>query len=231
MDPDRQLPSAPLVSQPSSSQTLPEVSSSTPSAPSSPRLNRLRALTNSRTKRVLLACICFLVGLLCGVGGIFILLVGASADNAVVANPAPPATNDIVVQVGRAYITKLVSNALQASGLPGSIQNVQVTLANGDKATITGSDQISVLGIGTTKHFTLVIQPYVASCQVKVNVLHADLGGVAVTSFASAFEGQVNSQIMVNLTKLPAGFTYCTTSVRTDSQGVFVTYAARPVSS
>lgn len=229
MDPDRQLPSAPLVSQPLSSQALPELPSPTSPAPRSSRLDRLRALTSNRMRFVLLACICFLFGLLCGVGGIFVLLVGASADNGVVANPSPPATNDIVVQVGAAYITKLVSNAMQASGLPGSIQNVQVTLANGDKATITGSDQITVLGIGTTRHFTIVIQPYVFSCQVQVNVLHADLGGIPVTRFVSAFEGQVNSRIKVNLTKLPEGFTYCTTSVRTDSQGVFVTYSARPL--
>lgn len=229
MDPDRQLPSAPQVSQPLSSQALPEVSPPTPSVPRSSRLNRLRALTSSRLRRVLLACIFFLFGLLCGVVGIFVLLLAASADNAVIANPSPPATNAIVVQVGSAYITNLVSNALQASGLPGSIQNVQVTLASGDQATITGSDQISVLGIVTTKHFTIVIQPYVSSCQMNVHVLHADLGGIPVTGFASAFEGQINSQIQVNLSKLPKGFTYCTTSVRTNPQGVFVTYSAKPV--
>lgn len=232
MDPDRPLPSAPPVSQPLSSQAVPEVSPPTLSVPSSlrsSRLNPLRALTSSRIRRVLLACIFFLFGMICGIVGIFVLLLGASADNAVVANPSPPATNAIVVQVGPAYITKLVSNALQASGLPGNVQNVQVALANGDRATITGSDQISVLGIGTIKHFTIVIQPYVSSCQMNVHVLHADLGGIPVTGFASAFEGQINSQIQVNLTKLPRGFRYCTTSVRTDSQGVFVTYSATPV--
>lgn len=226
MDPDRQHPSAPLVSQPLSSQALPEISPPTSSAPRSSRLSRLRALTSSRTRRVLLACIFFLFGLLCGIVGIFALLLWASSDNAVVANPSPPATNDIVVQIGPAYITKLVSNALQASGFPGSIQNVQVTFTSSDQATITGEDQISVLGVGTTKRFTIVIQPYVASCQVKVNVLHADLGGITVTGFATAFEGQVDSQIQVNLSKLPKGFTYCTTSVRTDPQGVYVTYSA-----
>lgn len=226
MDPEHQLPSAPLASQPLSSQALPEVS---PPAPHTSRLNRLRALTSSRMRRVLLACIFFLFGLLCGIVGIFVLLLGVSSDNAAVVNPSPPATNGIVVQVGSAYITKLVSNALKTSSLPGSIQNVQVTLANGDQATITGSDQISVLGIGMTRHFTVVIQPYVSSCQLHVHVLHADLGGIPVTGFAAAFEGQINSQIQVNLSKLPRGFTYCTTSVRTDLQGVYVTYSATPV--
>jgi hypothetical protein len=230
MDPDRQFPSAPLVSQPLSSQALPEVSPPTPPAPRSSRLNRLRALTSSRMRRVLLACIFFLFGLLCGIVGIFVLLFIANTDNAVVANPLPPATNDIVVQVGATYITHLVSNALQSSGLPGTIQNVQVTFTSSDQATITGADQISVLGVGTTRHFTIIIQPYVSSCRVNVHVLHADLGGIAVTGFASAFEGQVDSQIQVNPSKLPGGFTYCTTSVRTDPQGVFVTYSAKPVS-
>jgi hypothetical protein len=231
MDPDRQLPSEPTVSQPISSQVPPEVPPPTPSVLSisrSSRLNRSRALTSSRTRRVLLMCIFFLFGLICGILGIFVLLLWASADNAVVANPPSPATSAIVVQVGPAYITKLVSNALQAAGLPGSIQDVQVTLARGDRTTISGNDQISVLGIGTTKHFRIVVQPYVSACQMKVHVIRADLDAIPVTGFATAFEGQINSQIQVNLTKLPKGFRYCTTSVRTDPQGVFITYSATP---
>lgn len=217
MDSESQQPSAPLVP--------PSTSTSTP-LPSYP--DRVRVPVRGRIRRVLFACILFLLGLLCGVIGIFVLLFVISSDNSPVATPSAPTTNAIVVQVSSAYITHLVSNALQSSGLPGSIQNVQVTLATGDSATITGDDEISVLGIGTTKHFTMVIQPYVASCQVKVHVLHVDLGGIAVTGFATLFEGQVNSQIQVNTSKLPSGFTYCTSSVRTDPQGVYVTYSATP---
>jgi hypothetical protein len=182
-----------------------------------------------RIRRILFICIAFLLGLLCGVIGIFVLLFTISPDNSAVANPSTPSTNAIVVQLGSAYVTHLVGNALQSTGLPGSIQNVQVTFANGDQATMTGLDQITVLGIGTTRHFTIVIQPYVASCQVKVHVLHVDLGGIAVTGFATLFEGQINSQIQVNTSKLPGGFTYCTTSVRTDPKGVYVTYSATPI--
>lgn len=218
MDSESRLPSAPLASQSTSSPT-----------PHKPRLDTVRASMRGQKGHMLFVCIAFLLGLLCGVIGIFVLLFAVSSDNSAVANPSVPSTNAIVVQIGPAYITHLVSNVLQTSGLPGSIQNVQVTLASGDQATITGVDQITVLGIGTTRHFTIVIQPYVAACQVKVHVLHVDLGGIAVTGFAALFEGQINAQIQVNTSKLPGGFTYCTTSVRTDAQGVYVTYSATPI--
>jgi hypothetical protein len=213
MDSESRLPTASLASQSSS---LPP-----------PRRSRFDTM-RGRVGRILVACILFLLGLLCGIIGVLVLLFAVSSDNSPVANPGVPASSDIVVQVGTEYITHIVSNALQSSGLPGNIQNVQVTLAIGDSATLVGDDQISVLGIGTTRHFTIVIQPYIASCQVHVHVLHADLGGIAVTGFASLFEGQINSQIQVNTTKLPSGFTYCTSSVRTEPQGVFVTYSAKP---
>lgn len=217
MDSESRLPSAPLASQSSS---LPP--------PHTSRFDTIRAAMRGRVGRVLFAGMLFLPGLLCGIIGTLVLLFAISADNPAVANPVATGTSDIVVQVGTAYITHTVSNALQSSGLPGSIQNVQVTLATGDAATITGADQITVLGVGTTRTFTIVIQPYIATCQVKVHVLHVDLGGIAVTGFASLFEGQINSQIQVNTSKLPAGFTYCTSSVRTDPQGVFVSYSAKP---
>ncbi len=220
MDSESQLPSAPLPSQPLSSPGTP--------TPHKSRFDTFRASTRRGIRGILFACILFLVGLLCGVIGTFVLLFAISTDNSAVANSSPPATNAIVVQVGASYITHLVSNALQSSGLPGSIQNVQVTFVTGDQATITGDDQISVLGIGTSKHFTLVIQPFVNACQVKVHVLHADLGGITVTGFASAFEGQINQRIQVNTSKLPGGFTYCTSSVSTTPQGVSVTYSAKP---
>ncbi len=88
--------------------------------------------TRGRVGRILIACILFLLGLLCGIIGVFVLLFAISSDNPAVANPVVPATSDIVVQIGKAYITHIVSNALQSSGLPGNIQHVQVTLANGD---------------------------------------------------------------------------------------------------
>lgn len=218
MDSESRVPSASLASQ---SPSLP--------SPHKSRFDTMRATMRGRVGCILIACILFLLGLLFGIIGIFVLLFAISPDNPAVANPVIPGTSDIVVQVGRAYITHIVSNGLQSSGLPGSIQNVQVALASGDSATVTGDDQISVLGIRTTRHFTIVIQPYVATCQVHVHVLHVDLGGIAVTEFASLFESQINSQIQVNTNKLPAGFTYCTSSVRTEPQGVFVTYSAKPV--
>ena len=202
---------------------------STSLPPRKSRLATFRATLQGRRGRIFYAALFFLSGLLFGIIFIFVLLFAISPDNSAIPTPVPPSTSDIVVQVGRTYITHIVSGALQSSGLPGSIQNVQVTFATGDSATITGNDTISVLGIGTTRHFTIVLQPYVAACQVHIHVLHIDLDGITVTSFASLFESQINSQIQVNTSKLPRGFTYCTTSVHTGPQGVYVTYSAKPV--
>lgn len=200
-------------------------------SPRNPRFARTRRWLRSRTGRVVSLCLVFLLGLLLGAVGIVVLAFSFSADNAAVANPPVSGSSAIVVQIGQAYITHLVSNALQSSGLPGTVQNVQVTPANGDQLTITGDDVIGVLGVGISHRFTIVLQPYVSACQIKVHVLHADLGGLTVTQFATVFEGQINQQIQVNTSKLPKGFTYCTTSVRTDTSNVYVTYAATPLQS
>lgn len=197
--------------------------------PRKPRFARMRGWLRSRAGRIISLCLVLLLGILVGVSGMVVLVFAFSADNAPVANPPAPGSSAIVVQIGQAYITHLVSNALQSSGLPGTVQNVQMTFANGDQLTITGDDVIGVLGVGISHHFTIVLQPYVSACQIQVHVLHADLGGLTMTQFATVFEGQINQQIQVNTSKLPKGFTYCTTSVRTDTSNVYVTYAATPI--
>jgi len=74
-----------------------------------------------------------------------------------------------------------------------------------------------------------VVQPYVSSCFLQVHVVHADFSGIPVTGFAMAFEGHINQQLQNKPQGLPIGFTYCTTGVRTELSGIFVTYAATPV--
>ncbi len=115
--------------------------------------------------------------------------------------------------------------------MPGTVKNVQVQLAQNGQINVFGDDVLDVVGIPVTKHFKLTLQPYISSCQLKVHVIHADLSGIPVTGFVANFENQINQQLVVNLSKLPGGFTYCATSVHTAVQNLVVTYSAHPIHS
>jgi hypothetical protein len=59
--------------------------------------------------------------------------------------------------------------------------------------------------------------------------VHADFSKIPVTGFAHIFESRINQQLRMKPEGLPIGFQYCTTGVRTEPSGIFVTYAATPV--
>jgi hypothetical protein len=178
--------------------------------------------------------IAFIFGIGIGVAGLLLYILSFAGEGRVVVTSLPPAGSDIMVQVGPAYITHLLDMDLRNSGLPGEIQNVQVAFADSDQIhraqmTITGSEQIGALGIGMARPFTVVVQPYIDDCQLKVNVLHADFSGITVTSFVATFESRIDEQLAMKASNLPAGFKYCLTNVRTKPQGLFLTYTATPV--
>ncbi len=210
----------------------PSVPNSPPPA-QSPRLANVRIWLRSRTGRMVIPGIAFIFGIGIGVVGLILYILSFAGEGRVVATSLPPPGGDIMVQVGPAYITHLLDMDLRNSGLPGNVENVRVTLADSDQIhraqmTITGSEQISALGIGMARPFTVVVQPFIDDCQLKVNVLHADFSGIAVTSFAAAFEGQIDEQLAMKPGTLPASFKYCLTNVRTRPQGLFLTYSATP---
>src|SRR6202030_242584 len=157
-----------------------------------------------------------------------LLLYGLSGDGQTINVPAP-GKSDITVEVDKAFITNLVTIKLRQSGLPGTVKNVQVDLANGDLLTINGDDGFSMFGVGVFKHFTVVVQPYINNCALQVHVVHADLNSIPVTGFAQAFENNINQQLLQKPGNLPQGFQYCTTSVRTEAAGMFITDSATPI--
>jgi len=184
---------------------------------------------------VIVPGVAFVLGLGVGVVALLLYALSLSTEGRVLVTPLPPPGGDIIVQVGPAYITRLLDRDLRHSGLPGNVENVRVSLADSDRIhsaqmTITGDEQIGALGIGATRPFTVVVQPFISDCQLKVHVLHANFSGVTVTGFAATFEGQVDQQLEMKPGGLPAGFQYCTTNVRTKSQGLFLTYSATPIS-
>lgn len=213
MDYQNQPPSVPLPSPPQP-------------APRKPRFARVRGWLRGRTGRVVIPIITLLIGVVLGIAAIF--LYGLSGEGQIVIVPAS-AKGDIIVETDKAFLTQLVTKNLRDSGLPGQIENVRVDLARGDQMTVNGDDRFSVLGIGVSKHFMFVIQPYVRSCVLQIHVVHADFSGIPVTGFAQIFESHINQQFQKKPEGLPSGFQYCTTGVRTEPAGMFVMYSATPV--
>ena len=176
-------------------------------------------------RHIIIPGITFLLGLVCGMIAILLFALSISGNGQVLTTPSPPGSSDIIVQVGPAYITHIVERDLRSSGLVNT-QNVQVTLERGDQMTINGDERVL---LGFTGHFTIVVQPLVDSCQLKMHVLHADIVGIRVTKFVANFESRTNQRLQNDSSNLPSGFEYCKTSVRTDPQGLYITYSAKPV--
>lgn len=189
--------------------------------PSSPKSST--AKVRIRTRRIIITCVIFLAGMLVGMLALFLFALTYAKEGQVLPNPLPSPGADIVLQLGPAYLSRIVGKALQDSGLPGAVKNVRVSLVNGDQITITGDDHVVI-----DLPFTIVVQPLIRSCQVQIHLLRADAGAIPVTSFADTFTGQINQQLQINLNNLTPGFTYCATGVRTAPDGLFVTYAATP---
>jgi hypothetical protein len=210
-----QPPSIPLSSQPQPQATARK-----------PRFARVRRWLRSQTGRVVIPLVALFVGIVLGIAAIF--LYGLSGEGQIVIVPSSGKGN-IVVEADKAFLTQLVTKNLRDSGMPGQIENVKVDLSQGDQMTVNGDDGFSVLGIGVARHFTFVVQPYVSSCFLQVHIVHADFSNVPMTGFAQIFESHINQQLQMKPEGLPSGFQYCTTGVRTEPAGMFVTYAATPV--
>ena len=203
--------------------------SSSPLSASSDKLSRtLKSASKRRTRRILhiiIPVITLLLGIAIGIVTLF--LIGLSGDGQTLPVPGPGKT-DISVVAGKAFITSLITAKLSQSGLPGTVQNVQVDFASGDQLTINGDDGFNLMGISFTKHFTVVVQPYISNCALQIHVTHADLSSIPVTSFVSSFESSVNEQFQQKPTSLPQGFQYCATSVSTQPTGILLSYSAIP---
>ena len=214
-------PSSPLPSSISKTNKAKKPSQST----RKPRFTRLRRWMRSRAGRIIIPLVALFLGMIVGIGSLF--LYGLSGDGKALPVPGPGKT-DLSVVADKVFITSLVAANLAQSGLPGTVENVQVDLASGDQLTINADDAFNVLGIGFTKHFTVVVQPYISQCSLQVHVTHADLNSIPVTGFVSAFESNINAQLQQKPTSLPQGFQYCATSVSTQPAGILLTYSALP---
>jgi hypothetical protein len=158
---------------------------------------------------------------------LLIFLLGGGDRPALSSSPSS-GKEAVVVQLSKTFLTQLIQKKADFTGVPGTVSNIQITTMQPNSITVTADDQMSVLGIGTTKQFTLVLQPVVSNCAMRMHVLHADLQGVPVTNIAASFEEQINQQLSQSNSALPAGFTYCAIRVRTEAQALIVSYSATP---
>lgn len=192
---------------------------------SKPRFARVREWLRSQTGRILIPLITLLMGIALGIMALF--LFGESGVGPIIVVPVS-SRGDIIVEADRIFINQLMRKNLISSGMPGQIQNVNVNLTQGSQMMVSGEDEFSILGVQVIRPFTFIVQLYVSSCLLKIHIVHADFSNLPVTRFAQNFESQINQQLQQRPEGLPSGFQYCTTGVRTEPAGIFVTYTAIP---
>ncbi len=179
-------------------------------------------------KQVALFSAAFVAGILFAFIWLLGYLLFFAADVPPIAT-TPASTNGAVsVQASAAFVTALIQKNINNAGLPGEVENVHVILKHNAPLIVTGDMHMNVLGIDTLRRLTVTLQPYISACQIHVHVLHVDVQGFPLPFLAQTVENKINEQMKLNVSGLPSGFTYCATSVRTETSGLFVTYAAVP---
>ncbi len=179
-------------------------------------------------KRIIFLIVAFVAGILLALLGVLGYLLFFAADVAPISTASSSTNGAISAQVSSAFVTALVQKNINNAGLPGEVQNVQVSLTHNGPLIVTGDMQMSILGINTLRHVTATLQPYISACHVHVHVLHIDVQGFPLPFLAQTVENKINEQMQLNVSGLPAGFTYCATSVHTETSGLSLTYAAVP---
>ncbi len=185
----------------------------------------LRTWLRSRTGRIVTLSVILLVGIFVGIAATLLFALSIGGTRPALSTPTAQG-GDIIIQGGIVYTTHLVNNGLRSSGMVNA-SNVQVTMAKGDLITIDGDDQLI---FGLTRHFTIVVQPIIRTCQLQMHVISANLSGIPVTQFVATFENRINQQMQSKPSALPGGFIYCETSVRTDPlAGIIISVSATAV--
>ena len=194
-----------------------------------------RKNTQSQPVRVrrgnpLLSFLLFLMGIMLGILATLFFVLFVAHDNARVATTVSTQTPSLTVQIGKTYLTQLVSSKLKTAGIPGDISNVGVILTNDDQIQISGDDSVPLPIIGSiTKPLSFTLQPYIQSCQPRVHLINANFADIPLTNFVpQSYEDQINQEIQLKSSDLPPGFTYCATGVHTQPEMLNVTYAATP---
>lgn len=192
--------------------------------------SKTRPWLRTRARRFTFSIMLFLAGMVVSLLLVMLSVAIWGNDRPVITVPAgTPQADSVLVQVKPTFITEVVQKKIQEAGLPGTVSHVQVDLSHNDLLIVTGDDTITLLVFPITKHFTITLQPYISNCQVQMRIVHASFAGIPVTGFVTRFDTLINQQLRINAENLPQGFTYCATSIRTETQGLFVTLSIKAV--
>jgi len=184
-----------------------------------------------RTRRgtPLLSFLLFLLGIMLGILATLFFALFVAHNNPHIPATTSTQTSSLTVQASGAYLTPLVSKDIKASGIPGDVSNVKVTLTHDDQIQISGNDTITVFVVSVTRPFTFTLQPYIKSCQPQVHLINANFANIPLTNFVPQnYEDQINQEIRLKSSDLPSGFTYCATGVHTQPEMLNITYSATP---
>lgn len=167
------------------------------------------------------ALLIFLSGLLLGILIPLLFLLFVSGYNLPVAANLPPnQVGNVTVQIQPATILPLIKKSFQQAGMGNDILSLNLQLASGDQATLTGDYTINVLGLDITRPFTIVAQPLAVQCRLQIRVLQASLSGISITRLVTSFETTINQQLQ-SLTQ-SGTLHYCITGVQTNPNALFL---------
>ncbi|TMC23676.1 MAG: hypothetical protein E6J34_01840 [Chloroflexi bacterium] len=201
----------------------------TPAEQRSPSLAKIgRRLKQIERRPLIWGVIGSVLGMVLGCVGLFLVSSLFMGDKGLVQVPASNGNDAIIVQISAPYLAQMVQKSIQAGGIPGDIKNVQVSFNRNSQMTVAGDNKVNILGFDVTKHFTVLLQPFVQDCQVRVRVLHADLDGIPTTALVSLLEGQIDQQLQAMMSTMPKGFTYCASNVHAERQRLVIIYSATP---
>jgi hypothetical protein len=194
--------------------------------PISPRRSR-----RSRTLPGFIFVLGCIVGIALGIAG-SIWYVAANADRTF---PAPVASHPgevaVTVIVSKAHFTQIATREAVNAQVPGTLSNIQVNMQRNQPITLTGNDQLSLLGLAMTRSFTVRMVPYVHACQLQWQVQHVDLAGVPVPSIGSTLQQQLNQEPLLNSSALSKNFTYCVTNAYPVNDGLVIILSAQAIQS
>src|ERR1700693_6601460 len=177
-------------------------------------------------KQAVLFSAAFAAGILCAFMWLLGYLLFFAADVPPIVTTSSSTNGAVSAQASTAFVTELIQQNINNAGLPGKVEHVQVILKHNAPLIVTGDMHMNVLGIDTLRRLTVTLQLYISACQIHVHVLHIDVQGFPVPLLVQTVENKINEQMKPDVSGLPSGFTYCATSVRTETSGLFVTYAA-----
>jgi hypothetical protein len=168
----------------------------------------------------------FLLGVLLG-GLIVVIYLSVSADRPLLNLPRNSTVkSSIVVRLNATYLGQVIQKQSDANN---KLSNVQVQIKKDQPINVEADNETNVIGVGVKQHVTMVVQPYIDSCKLKIRIVRANTGGIPATAFAETLEQNVNRQLSGVQGQLPTGFTYCATAVNTEDDVLAVQYVATPI--